>query len=108
VLSLAPLKHLALSARVVTSEPQPQPPSIEPLSARFDEEPAVVAAAEASGAPPPPIPSATVEEGQMVARATAPQSAPELPAEVGPSGGDVVVMLDEDLAPPHRRGVAMS
>jgi hypothetical protein len=63
VLSLAPLKRLALSARVVTSESRPQPPCIESLLARAEEESAVVAAAEASGAPPPPAPGTAVEEG---------------------------------------------
>jgi hypothetical protein len=53
--SLAPLKRMALSARVVTSEHRPQPPSVEPLPVRAEEELAVVAAAEASGMSPPPV-----------------------------------------------------
>jgi hypothetical protein len=46
VLSLAPLKRLALSAWVVTSEPRPQPPCAELLPARAEEEPSVITAAE--------------------------------------------------------------
>jgi hypothetical protein len=45
VLSLAPLKRLALSARVVTSEPRLQPPSVEPLPARAEEVPTMAATA---------------------------------------------------------------
>jgi hypothetical protein len=106
VLSLAPLKRLALSARVVTSEPHPEPPSTESLPAWVEEEPTVVAVVEESSAPPLPIPATAVEERQMVAETVAPQLALETPAEVGPGGGDVVVVLDEDSTPPHRQGVA--
>jgi hypothetical protein len=88
VLSLAPLKRLALSARVVPSEPRAQPPSVESLPARAEEEPTVVAAAEASSAPPPPVLVAAAEVEQTTAGATAPQAALEPQAEAGPSGGD--------------------
>jgi hypothetical protein len=104
VLSLAPLKRLALSAWVVSSETRPQPPSVESLQAWAEEEPVVVAAMGASGAPLPSVPSTAVEEGQMAAGATAPQANLELPVEAGPSGGDVVVILDEDSAPPPPSG----
>jgi hypothetical protein len=66
----------------------------------------VVAVVEESSAPPLPIPATAVEERQMVAETVAPQLALETPAEVGPGGGDVVVVLDEDSTPPHRQGVA--
>jgi hypothetical protein len=62
MLNLAPLKRLALSTRVVTSEPHPQPPSAESLAVQAEEESAVAAAAEASSAPPPPVHATTVEE----------------------------------------------
>jgi hypothetical protein len=52
MLTLAPLKRLALSARVVTSESRPQPPCTEPLPTRAGEELVVVAAAEESSVPP--------------------------------------------------------
>jgi hypothetical protein len=38
---------LALSARAVPSKPRPQPPSVEPLLVRTEEEPTLVAAVEA-------------------------------------------------------------
>jgi hypothetical protein len=80
-------------------------PSVESLSARAEEEPAVVAAVEALGTPPLPVPPAAVEEGQIAAGATAPQAALEPPAEADPSGGDVLVVLDEDSVPlPLLRG----
>jgi hypothetical protein len=79
-------------------------PSVELLSARAEEEPVMVAATEASGAPPPPVPAATVEEGQTATGATAPQAALEPSGEAGPSGRDVVVVLDEDSAPPPSSG----
>jgi hypothetical protein len=104
VLSLASLKRLALSARVVSSNPRPQPLSVESLPSRAEEEPAVVAAAEESSAPPPPVPTTAVEEGQTAVEVTAPQAALEPPAEAGLSGGDVVMVLDEDSAPPLPSG----
>jgi hypothetical protein len=60
VLSLVPLKRLALSARVMTSEPHPQPSCAEPLPARAEEE-SGVATAEESSAPPLPVTATTVE-----------------------------------------------
>jgi hypothetical protein len=111
VLGLAPLKRLALSARAVSSEPHPQPPSVELLSARIEEEPAVVAAVEASIAPLPPVSPAAVEEGEAATEATAPQAVLEPPAEAVPSGGDVVMVLEEDSTPPPpsgSRGVVMT
>jgi hypothetical protein len=104
VLSLAPLKRLALSAGVVSSKPRPQPPSAEPLPTRTKGESAVVAAAEGSGAPPPPVSATTIEEGQTAAEAAAPQAVLGLLAMAGPSGGDVVVALDEDSAPSPSSG----
>jgi hypothetical protein len=45
-----------------------------------------------------------VVEGQTNTGAAAPQPAPELPTEAGLSGGDVVVVLDEDSVPPPSPG----
>jgi hypothetical protein len=67
VLNLAPLKRLVLSARVVSSEPCPQPPSAESLPARAEEEPVVVAVVEELSVPPPPVPATAVEVGQTTA-----------------------------------------
>jgi hypothetical protein len=100
VLSLAPLKRLALSVQVVSSEPHPQPPSTEPAPPRAEDEPTAVAAAEESCAPPPPVPVVIVEEEQTGTGVSAPQATLEPPVEVGPSGEDVVTVLDEDSAPP--------
>jgi hypothetical protein len=63
VLSLAPLKCLALSARVVPSEPRSQPPRVGPLPAQAEEGPVVVAAVEEPSTPPPRVAAITVEEG---------------------------------------------
>jgi hypothetical protein len=104
VLSLVPLKCLVLSARVVSSEPRPQSPSLESLPSRAEEELVVVAAVEASITPPPPVPAAAVEEGETAAEATAPHAALEPPAEAIASGGDVVLLLDKDSIPPPLSG----
>jgi hypothetical protein len=45
-----------------------------------------------------------MEEGQTVAGATTPQSAPKPPTEAVPSGRDVVVVLDKGSAPPQSSG----
>jgi hypothetical protein len=71
VLSLGPLKRQALSTRVVSSEPRPQPPSIEPVALRSEEEPTVVIETRAPIVPPPPVPTATVEEGEAATEVTA-------------------------------------
>jgi hypothetical protein len=73
VLRLAPLKRLALSARVMPSEPHPKPPYAEPLPVQVDEGLAVATAVEDSGAPPPSVTSAVVEEEQTVTETTAPK-----------------------------------
>jgi hypothetical protein len=104
VLSLVPVKRLVLSAQVELSEPRPKPSSTKPLPPRAEEEPTVVAVAEESSVPPPPVPAVAIEEGQTAAEATAPQAILELLAEVGPSGGDVVMILDEDPMPPPSSG----
>jgi hypothetical protein len=96
VLSLVPLKRLALSARMVSSEPRPQALSTEPAAPRAEEEPAAVAALEESSAPPPPVPAIAVEEEQMATGAPTSQATLEPPVEAGPSGEDVVMVLDED------------
>jgi hypothetical protein len=53
VLSLVPLKHLALNAREVPSEPCSQPPRAEPLPTQAEDGPAMVAAVEEPSALPP-------------------------------------------------------
>jgi hypothetical protein len=53
VLSLVPLKHLALNAREVPSEPRSQPPRAEPLPTQAEDGPAMVAAVEEPSALPP-------------------------------------------------------
>jgi hypothetical protein len=52
VLSLALLKRLAQSMRVVPSEPGPQPPCAEPLPAQVEEGLPVATVVEESGVPP--------------------------------------------------------
>jgi hypothetical protein len=59
----------------------------------------VVAVAEESSVPPPPVLATAVEEGHTAAEATTPQVALESPVDAGPSGGDVVMVLDEDSTP---------
>jgi hypothetical protein len=51
-------------------------------------------------APPAPVPAAAVEEGEAAMEASASQVALETPTEDGLSGEGMVVVLDEDLAPP--------
>jgi hypothetical protein len=99
VLSLAPLKHLALSARVVPCEPRLQPPCAEPLPEQAEEEPTVVTAVKEPSALPPPAAATTVEEGQTAVETAAPQAALELPSGAGKGGADDVVVLDEYSAP---------
>jgi hypothetical protein len=53
VLSLAPLKHLAQIARVVLSEPHPQPSCTEPLPVQVEEGLPVATAVEELGAVTP-------------------------------------------------------
>jgi hypothetical protein len=100
VLSLGPLKRLALSTQVVSFEPRPQPPSAESAPPRAEEEPSVVAETRAPIVPPPPVPATAVEEGEAATEATVAQVALEAPTEAGPSVEGVVVVLDEDSAPP--------
>jgi hypothetical protein len=64
----------------------------------------MVATGEALSVPPSPVPAITVEEGQTAAEAVVPHVALEPPAEAGPGSGDVVVVLDEDLARPPSSG----
>jgi hypothetical protein len=50
--------------------------------------------------PPPAAYAAAVEDGEAAMEETATQAALETPTEAGPSGEDVVVVLDEDSVPP--------
>jgi hypothetical protein len=60
--------------------------------------PTAVAVEEASIAPQPPVP-AVVEEGEAATEATVSLTVLGQPAEAVPSGGDVVMVLDEDSTP---------
>jgi hypothetical protein len=73
VLSLVPLKRLALSAQVVPSEPYPQPPYAEPLPVQVEEGLAVATVVEESSAPPSPVATAVVEEEWMITATAAPK-----------------------------------
>jgi hypothetical protein len=84
MLSLAPLKRLALSARVMPSEPRPQPPYAKPLPVQDEEGLAVDTAVEESGAPPPPVTAVVVKEGRTVTETTAPRRALETPGRDRP------------------------
>jgi hypothetical protein len=59
----------------------------------------VVAETRAPTTPPPPAPTA-VEEGEAVTEATVTQAALGAPSEAGLSVEGVVMVLDEDSAPP--------
>jgi hypothetical protein len=96
VLSLAPLKRLALNAQVISSEPHPQPPSTKPAAPQAEEVLVSAAAAEASITPPPPVPAAAFEEGEATTRVSASREALVTSTEAGPSGENVVVVLSED------------
>jgi hypothetical protein len=104
VLSLAPLKRLALSAWVVPSKPHPQPPCDEPLPVQVKEGLAIATMVE-SDVPPPPVAAAVVEEGRTVTETSAPQAALEPPVGTDPGGEDVVMVpADDDSAPPLPAG----
>jgi hypothetical protein len=64
VLILAPLNRLALGARVVPSEPRPQPPYAEPLTAQVEEALAVATVLEELAMPPPPVDAAAIKDGR--------------------------------------------
>jgi hypothetical protein len=73
VLSLVSLKRLALSARVVPSEPRPQPSSAESLPVQVEEGLAVSVAVEESAAPSSPAAATVVGEERVVTEMTAPK-----------------------------------
>jgi hypothetical protein len=50
--------------------------------------------------PPPSAPATTIEEGEAATEATITRAALETPSGAGPSVEGVVVVLDEDAAPP--------
>jgi hypothetical protein len=105
VLSLAPLKHLAQSARVVSFEPRPQPPCAEPLLAQVEEGLAVASVEGESGVPSPPATAAAVEEERTAMEMAAAQASLEPRVGAGSGGADVVVVpSDEDSAPPLPAG----
>jgi hypothetical protein len=64
------------------------------------EAPSVVAEMRGPTTPPPPAPAIVVEEGEAPTEATVTQAALEAPSKAGPSVEGVVVVLDEDSAPP--------
>jgi hypothetical protein len=96
---------------VISPESQPQPPSTRPMPSQAEEAPSVVAETRVPTMPPPPAPAAAVEEGEVATEATIAQAALEAPSEAGPSIEGVVVVLDEDSAPPpplERHNAAMA
>jgi hypothetical protein len=84
---------------VVSSETCPQPSSTERKPPQAEEESTVVVESRAPTAPPPSV-SAAVEDGEATTETTATQVALETPTEAGSSGEGMVVVLDEDSAPP--------
>jgi hypothetical protein len=98
ILSLAPVKRLALSARVVPFEPRPQPQYTKPLPVQVEEGLVVAVTVEESAAP---FPSAATVVGveRVVTTMTAPQAALEPQAVTSSSGDDVVMVLVDQGAP---------
>jgi hypothetical protein len=72
-----------------------------------EEAPSVVAEMRAPATPPPPAPATAIEEGEAATEVIVTQAALEAPSEAGPSVEGVVVVLDEDSAPPQYRRVTM-
>jgi hypothetical protein len=62
--------------------------------------PSVVAEMRVPTTPPPPAPATAVEEGEVATEATVAQAALEASSKAGPGIEGVVVVLDEDSAPP--------
>jgi hypothetical protein len=85
---------------VISPEPQPQPPSTRSVPLRAEEAPPVVAEMRTPTTPPPPAPAAAVKEGEAATEATVTRAALEMPSRAGPSIEGVVVVLNEDAAPP--------
>jgi hypothetical protein len=69
-----------------------------PLQA--EEAPSVVAETRVPTTPPPPAPATVVEEGEAATEATVTQAVLEAPSKAVPSVEGVMVVLDEDSAPP--------
>jgi hypothetical protein len=67
---------------------------------QVDEAPSAVAEMRTPTALPPLVLSSAVEEGEVATEVTVTQAALEAPSEAGPSVEGVVVVLDEDSAPP--------
>jgi hypothetical protein len=67
---------------------------------RAEEVPSVVTEIRMPTTPPLPAPAAAVEEGEAAMEATVTRAALEAPSGAGPSVEGVVVVLDEDVAPP--------
>jgi hypothetical protein len=85
---------------VISPESQPQPPSTRPVPSQAEEAPSVVVETRVPTTPPPPAPTTAVEEGEAATEATVAQAALEAPSKTGPGVEAVVVVLDEDSAPP--------
>jgi hypothetical protein len=99
MLSLGPLKRLALRVHVISFEPQPHPPSTRLVPFQAEEAPSVVVETRAPTTPLPTAPATTVKEGEAATEETVTQVALEAPFEAGLSVEGVVVVLDEDSAP---------
>jgi hypothetical protein len=76
-----------LSAQVIPPEPHPQPPSTGPAPQQAE---------EVSLAPPSPVPVAAVVEGETTIEAPVSYAALFMLTETDPSGGDAVVIVNED------------
>jgi hypothetical protein len=99
VLSLGPLKRLALRAQVISPEPQPRLPSTGLVPPQAEEEPSVAAKTRVPATPTPLATATAVEEGEAVTEATVTQAVLEVLFEAGPSVEGVVTVLYEDSAP---------
>jgi hypothetical protein len=74
--------------------------STRSVPSQAEEVPSAVAESRAPTTPPPPAPATTVEEGEAAMKATVTQATLEASSEASPRIEGVVLVLDEDSAPP--------
>jgi hypothetical protein len=70
------------------------------VSSQAEEAPSVAAETRAPTTPPPLAPATAIKEGEAVTEVTATQVPRETPSEAGLSAEGVVMVSDEDSAPP--------
>jgi hypothetical protein len=99
VLSLAPLKRVALSARTAPSEPHSQPQYTEPLLVLVEEGLVVAVEVEEIAVPSPPVAAAIMGEERTVTEMDAPQARLEPQGRTGSGDNDVVMVLADQGAP---------